>query len=276
MKCISALPEQWLTDSRTYLLVLVCSVILLSPSVFMGFSTDDYFLRAITLQDHAVPKLPDSPLDAFAFVRNDAEGLRLQVDTGLLPWWTHPQLRIAFMRPLTGLTHWFDFHYFPNSPWLMHVHNIVWYGILCLVILLFYRRFFGAFWCAPVSNKRRIKAAGVAALLYALDDARGMGVGWISNRNASIAAICALGTLLLHDRWRQHGWQQGSFLAPCCFAVGLLAGEAALAVCGYLAAYALFIDRAGKLQRGFSLIPYAGLTVLWRVIYCEIGYGEWS
>ena len=79
MKSISALPKQWLTDSRAYRGVLVCAVILLLPSVFTGLSADDYCLRAITLQDHAVPKLPDSPLDAFAFVRNDAEGLRQRV-----------------------------------------------------------------------------------------------------------------------------------------------------------------------------------------------------
>ncbi|MCX5899126.1 MAG: hypothetical protein NTX06_00050, partial [Proteobacteria bacterium] len=273
MKCISTVPKQWLTDSRAYLVLLVCSVILLFPSVFTGFSADDYILRAIILQDHTVSKLPDSPLDAFLFVPNDAEGLQQQVEMGLLPWWTHPQLRIAFMRPLSALTHWFDFHCFPDAPWLMHIHNIVWYGILCLIILLFYRRFFGAYWFAPVSMAGRIQAAGIAALLYALDDARGLGVGWISNRNASIAAIWALGALLLHDRWRQHGWRPGAFLAPLCLALGLLGGESALAICGYLFAYALFIDRGRLLQRIFSLIPYAAITVLWRILYVAMGYG---
>ena len=273
MKSISALPKQWLTDSRAYRGVLVCAVILLLPSVFTGLSADDYCLRAITLQDHAVPKLPDSPLDAFAFVRNDAEGLRQRVEMGLQPWWSHPQLRIAFMRPLSALTHWFDFHYFPDAPWLMHVHNIVWYGIVGLIVLLLYRRFFAAYWVAPISKTGCIQAAGIAALLYVMDDARGLGVGWISNRNASIAAIGALAALLLHDRWRQHGWRPGAFLAPLCLALGLLGGESALAVFGYLVAYALFLDRGRLLQRIFSLIPCAAITVLWRGMYVGMGYG---
>jgi hypothetical protein len=56
-------------------------------------------------------------------------------------------------------------------------------------------------------------------------------------------------------------------------ALGLLAGESALAVCGYLVAYALFIDWGGRLQRSFSLIPYAGITVLWRVLCVGMSYG---
>jgi hypothetical protein len=273
MKAISVLPKQWLTDSRAYLGVLVYAVILLLPSVFTGLSADDYFLRAFTLQDHVVPKQPDSPLDAFAFMRMDAEGLRQWVEMGLQPWWGHPQLRIAFMRPLSALTHWVDFHYFPDAPWLMHVHNIVWYGILCLIVLLLYRRFFAAYWVAPFSKTGCIQAAGIATLLYVMDDARGQGVGWISNRNASIAAIGSLVALLMHDRWRQQGWRPGAFLAPLCLAFGLLGGESALAVFGYLAAYALFLDRGSLLQRIFSLIPYATITVLWRAMYVGMGYG---
>ncbi len=273
MKSIFELPKQWLTDSRAYLVALACAVMLLLPSVFTGFSADDYFLQAITLQYQAIPKLPDSPLDAFAFVRNDAEGLQQRVEMGLLPWWTHPQLRIAFMRPLSALTHWFDFHCFPDAPWLMHVHNIAWYGILCLIVIFLFRRFFTAYWVAPISKTGCMQAAGIAALLYVMDDARGLGVGWIANRNAIIAAIWALAALLLHDRWRRQGWRPGAFLAPLCLALGLLGGESALAVCGYLVAYALLLDRGRLRQRIFSLIPYAAITVLWRVMYCCMGYG---
>ena len=272
MKSLFESFKQWLTDGRAYLLVLVCAVMLL-PSVFIGFAADDYFLRTITLQHHFVPNLPDSQLDAFVFVQNDNSGMRQWIEKGILPWWTHPHLRVAFWRPLSALTHWLDFKLYPDAPWLMHIHNILWYGLLCMLVLFFYRRFFLAYWRVPLPEDRIMLVAGLAALLYAVDDARGLGVGWISNRNASIAAIFAIAALLLHDRWRQRGWTAGAVLAPFCLGLGLLSGESALAVCGYLFAYALYIDRGRLLNRLSSLIPYGAVVVIWRIIYLKLGYG---
>ena len=273
MKSIIKLFKQWLADSQAYLVVLFCAVIFLLPSVFTGLAADDFCLRAITMQDHSIPKLPNSPLDAFSFVSSETGCVRQRIELGMLPWWTHPLLKISFMRPLSALTHWFDFRCFPDAPWLMHVHSIAWYGILALIVLLLYRRFFAACWTAPISKTGSLQAAGIAALLYVLDDARGLGVGWIANRNAIIASVLALAALLLHDRWRRYGWRTGAFLAPLCLALGLLGGETALAVCGYLFAYALYIDRGRLLQRLLSLVSYAVVAVLWRVIYVQMGYG---
>lgn len=272
MKLFPAIIEKWLTSSRAFILVLAGAVLLL-PSVFTGLSADDYFLSAIMLQRHSIPDLPDSPLDAFVFLQNKNNGRQQWLERGFLPWWTNPQTRIAFWRPLSALTHWLDFSIFPDAPWLMHVHNLIWYGALCMLVLVFYQRFFIAYWRGPFPAARIVYVAGLAALLYAADDARGLGVGWISNRNAIISAVFAITSLLLYDRWRQQDWFPGAFMAPICLGLGLLSGESALAIFGYLVAYELFISRGSLLSRLFYLIPEVAVVVLWRIVYSWLGYG---
>jgi hypothetical protein len=272
MKLFFNILEKCLTDSRAYILVLVGAVLLL-PSVFTGLAADDYFLSSIMLQRHIVPDLPESPFDAFVFLQHEDSDMRQWIERGILPWWTNPQIRIAFWRPLSAVTHWLDFSIFPDAPWLMHVHNLIWYGALCMIVLVFYRRFFIAYWRGPFPAARIVYVAGLAALLYAADDARGLGVGWISNRNAIISAVFAITSLLLYDRWQQQGWFPGAFLAPVCLGLGLLGGESALAIFGYFFAYELFISRGSLLSRLFHLIPEMAVVVLWRIVYSWLGYG---
>src|SRR5437764_1073177 len=107
-------------------------------------------------------------------------------------------------------------------------------------------------------------AIGLA--LYAFDDARGPVVGWIANRNALVALVLALPVLLLHDRWRREGWAPGRWLAPLVFAVSLGAGESALAILAYVAAHALWLDRASWRDRILALAPYGILVIAWRVL----------
>ncbi len=272
MKLFSSILEKWLAGSRAYILVLAGAVLLL-PSVFTGLAADDYFLSSIMLQRHSIPDLPDSPLDAFVFLQNKNNGRQQWLERGFLPWWTNPQTKIAFWRPLSALTHWLDFTIYPDAPWLMHVHNLIWYGSLCMLVLVFYRRFFIAYWEEHFPAVRILYVAGLAALLYAADDARGLGVGWISNRNGVISAFFAITALLLHDRWRQQGWIPGAWMAPVCFGLGLLSGESALAIFGYLAAYELFISRGSLLSRFLCLVPAAAVVVIWRFVYSWLGYG---
>jgi hypothetical protein len=60
------------------------------------------------------------------------------------------------------------------------------------------------------------------------------------------------------------------------FAVGLLAGEAAIATAGYLVAHALALDPAPRRSRALALAPYLVVIVLWRAIYHRLGYGTFG
>ena len=57
---------------------------------------------------------------------------RLLVDLGAMPWWVHPEIKISFFRPLTGLTHWFDYEFYPETPFLMHLQNLIWLAAFCV------------------------------------------------------------------------------------------------------------------------------------------------
>ena len=71
----------------------------------------------------------------------------------------------------------------------------------------------------------------------------------------SIALTLAIPVLLLHDRWRREGWRPGAWLGPLVLGVALLAGESALAIGAYLAAYALHLDRGGAGDTGATGTP---------------------
>ena len=118
--------------------------------------------------------------------------------------------------------------------------------------------------------------AGFAGLLFAIDDAHGMPAVWLANRNASIGVFFGLTALIAHDRWRRDGWRLGVLIAPVALLLGLMAGEIALAACGYLLAYALFLDRGPWSHRLSSLIPGGIAVAAWWVAYRALGYGAFG
>lgn len=118
--------------------------------------------------------------------------------------------------------------------------------------------------------------AGMAALLFALDDAHGVPAGWIANRNALIASVFVILTLISHDAWRKKTWKPGVVIGPILFLCGLLAGEMALAGAGYLLAYAVFLDPNIGTKRIASLVPYIVAGGLWLILYRALGFGAFG
>src|SRR5690606_34338726 len=72
---------------------------------------------------------------------------------------------------------------------------------------------------------------------------------------------------------RTEGAAWAKWLSPLVLLVALLSGEGAIAICGYLLAYAIFLDRGSWRARAMSLLPCAALVVVWRVVYKALGYG---
>jgi len=242
--------------------IIFSALILTLPSLWNGICCDDYFIRGTVLQQENIPGTPASAWDAFAFVKVDPEIIRRGRETGLYPWWMPDEFQMAFWRPLACLTHWLDFRFFAEFPWLMHFHNILWYALLAYVVTLAFRRFIPVSW-----------VAGLAAFMYVADEARGVGVGWLAGRSAILATILGLLVLLAHDRWRRSRWKPGAVLAFVLLAVGLFTAEATLSICAYLLSYALFLDKGKYRVRIGALLPYGAVVVLWRIFYNHLGYG---
>lgn len=237
------------------------AVLLAAPSLWLGLQSDDYVLWMALADPPPAPEWARSPWRLFAFF--DAEAaVRRAIDSGAVPWWTSPQLRLAFFRPLAGLTHWLDFRLWPGQPWLMHAQSLLWFGGAIAAAALLYRRLLRPEWLA-----------GLAALVFAIDDAHGSPAAWIANRNATIATLFALLALHAHDRWRRQGWRPGAVLAPVALVLGLLGGEMALAGGAYLLAYALFLDEAPWGARLASLLPAGLAGAAWALAYRGLGFG---
>ena len=238
------------------------AVALTAVSLGAGLSLDDYVHRGVILGAGRYSEFYDSSLDIFRFIDGDRERTARLMDLGVLPWWTYEDIRGAFWRPVVAVTHWLDYQLWPKSPALMHGHNLFWFGLLIAAVTLMYRRFMGM-----------TVVAGLAALLYAVEDTHGMPVSFVANRNVLLSTLFCVLALMAHDRWRRDGWRMGAVAGPLLLAVSLLAKEAGVATCAYLVGYALFLDRGGWRQRIGSLVPYTCVVVIWRLVWTHLGYG---
>jgi len=248
--------------------VLVCALSL--PTLGFGLMADDY-LQKVSIQawqgEIDLPPVLDVPmghplLDGFTFLHGDPDLKALEEERGLLPWWAPEDIKARFFRPLTMATHLLDYALWPDAVWLMHLHSLGWMIATLLLALALFRGLHGA-----------TPAAVLAWLLFALEDTHGASVAWIANRNVFVALVFGLLALLAHHRWRGQGRAWAMPAAASCFALALLAGEAALAVGGYLLAYALFLDPRGGRRGLISLVPYAAVGVAWAAAYHALDYG---
>ena len=246
--------------------IILLSGLLLLPCLGSGMVMDDFVLAAKAAPETVLPALPSQPLWLFTFTTGDpVRNGALMDEAALLPWWTEPRHLNAFFRPLSALTHVLDFRLWPGSAPLMHLHSVLWFLLLLAILWHAYR---------TLEPGAQLTAA-FALLLYALDDAHGPTVGWISNRNALISASLALPALVLHHRAAQ-GSRAAAWLSPLCVALGLCAGEAAVCVVGYLTAYAVCLDRRSLGVRVRSLVPYVLLFVAHRALYHALGLGSFG
>jgi hypothetical protein len=253
-------PAAWLVHPRLPLYLALLAVALCLPALGGGWQADDYFHRVVLRGD---VETGYSPLELFSVMRHGPEVLREYIDLGLFPWWTSEELRLAFFRFLSAATHWLDYQLWPDYAPLQHAQSLLWFGALVAAAVLLFRRIHGA-----------TRVAGLAALLYAVDDAHGTAAGWLANRNALIATFFGLLCLLAHDRWRRGGaGVRSAVLAALCFALALAAGEMGLGAFAYLVAYATFLDPGGWRGRLGSLAPYGVVLLGWAAIYRSFGFG---
>lgn len=236
-------------------LALLC-VLLTLPALWVGWQLDDHFQRLVlagSAEGHT------GPLGLFGAFR-DAELNRQWVEQGVLPWWTSESFRLSFFRPLSVASAWLDHRLWPGSPVAMHAHSLAWLALLVAAVTVAYRRLMGVTW-----------TAGMAALLYAIDDANAVPAAWLANRAALLGALFGVLCVAEHHRWRACGSRLAAWTAPLCLALGLLAGETAVAAWGYLAAHAIFLERSGRRVR--SLLPCGLVTSVWATAYVALGFG---
>jgi hypothetical protein len=253
-----------LSHRRWPLVLAVLVVVGTTPALWAGFIADDFVHRALWLQLPEFSGFAANRLDMFAFVPGDplrnAEQRRLA-----LPWWSAPDLKLSFWRPLAALTHALDYAAWPNTAWAMHLHSILWYVLAVTIVARVFRTLFDERW-----------KAGLAAFVYAMSHTHAGPVFFLANRNALVGISFGSLALLLHHRARQERRLGLAILATVALLLGLLANEGTIAACGYLFAYAMFVETDRTPRRFVTLVPYLVVVVVWRLAYQWLGYGAWA
>ena len=260
LRIVGRVPRRVLTIATIALGLVLCT-----PALGVGLVADDLLQELFFRDKPGIDGISRRPFDLFRFASGDPAVARKLMNAGIFPWWADPRAILAFFRPLSCATHWIDHELWPSRPWLMHAQSLLWFGVLLAIVSALYRRF-----------ARGGGAAALALFFYAVDDAHGPVVAWLANRNMIIALVFSMPSLIVHDRWRRDGYARGIWLAPALLAIGLCAGEAAVAVFGYIVAYACFLDRGPTRSRLASLVPYALVIAAWRVCYSHLGYGSYG
>jgi hypothetical protein len=244
--------------------IIAASLMLCAPALVTGLILDDNF-HALALGDSlSAPGAKRAPWDAYTFAKSPTQ-IQQMIEASVFPWWSDPEARLSFFRPLSSLTLWLDHQIWPKAPVLMHMQSLAWYALLLLVISRVYRRF--------SSSAFSLGFAGLALLLYAVDDAHAMSVGWLANRAAVLALCAGFAALLAHDSWRNTGRKRYLVGSLSFMALAFGCGEAALQALAYLFAYAVCFDGGKKRHRWKTLVPYAALFVVWHSGYVLGGFG---
>jgi hypothetical protein len=144
----------------------------------------------------------------------------------------------------------------------MHAHSIIWFAAVIFLVAILYRKLLGPVWIA-----------GLAALLYMVDDSNYFPAMWIANRNLLLSLFFSILTLLMYHRWRRQKSVYAGVAVPFLLLLSLLSTEAGIATFAYLFAYALIIDRGSLRRRALSLAPSFIVIVIWRLIYNTLDYG---
>jgi hypothetical protein len=241
-------------------LCLLLAAALSLPGLWMGLFMDDYFQTAII--EKLVPF--GSIWSLFDFAPGNPDVLEARIFQGIFPWYTLPEMKARFFRPLSCLLAVADHGLFGRNYVAWHLHSVLWHLLLIAAYSLVARRVLPG-------------AAGVLALVvFTLAPAHWFPVVWVANRNALVAVVPAMLGLYMHIRWREDAYKPGLPLSLLGYAAGLLGGEAALGVLAYVAAYELLAGQGPLPRRIRALAPAALVVVAYLAFYKLYGYGAYG
>ncbi len=249
-----------LSHPRLPWIVAILGVLLASPALFAGIGADDYVHRAKLLGLAGLGQEGSPVWNLFRFVSPDSSSPLF--DAGILPWWSDPSLRLAFLRPLSSATHVLDYRFWPDNFLLQHAHSLLWYGLAVFLAARLYRQVSGS-----------LVVAGLAAWMFAAEDAHALPIVWLSNRNALLPLVFGLLTLMAHIRWRREKAGALPWTALLLFPLALASGEAALGALAYIGAWEICLGPGRGLRRLSPLWPYLLWVGLWRFAYQAWGFG---
>ena len=211
-----------------------------------GLYTDDYIHHAVLDGATVVER---SPFDLYTLVSGNPEENRRLRDFGSIPWWCHPQVQLAMLRPLSSALIAIDHYLLGRSTIAHHAHSLLWWIFLLVAVALLLRELL------PTG------VAAIAVLLFAVEEGNGIPVLWIANRCALVALGFGFLGLRSHILWRRGKGRHHLAASVALFALAVLGGEWAFTVFAYLGAYELFGSRDRLAVRLRALAAPAAIGV---------------
>lgn len=216
------------------------------PTLRAGLFSDDYFVVASMDGKLAAPR---ASLDLFNFGDGSPQDVRALRRLGSIAWWSSPDFRISFLRPLSSALFHVDRALFGRNDVAYHAHSLAAWAAAVLAVAFLYRR---------------LVPRGVAALalaMFALDQSQHGPVAWLCNRGALYAILVGALAVHAHLRWRLEGRRSYAWASACLLVLGVLLGEWSLPMFAYLAAFEAFGARDAWRTRVVALVP-AGVVAL--------------
>lgn len=245
--------QAWLAQPRAPLLLGLLATVLCLPALSQGLQADDLLF----------PWKLEQGAPIWSLFEIEAATVPRAREQGFLVWWSNPALVGKFLRPLASLSHALEFSWWPRAAWAMRLINALIYGVCVALAAGLYRRL------AP-----SISVAGLAGLLFALDDGHAFSAGWISGRNTLLALLFALLALALHVRARERGRANLYYAASCVsVALALASAEAGVWSLALLVSYALALETGSLAAKLRSVAAPLALGALWALIYRALDCG---
>jgi hypothetical protein len=226
------------------------------PSLRARFYFDDHFHVAMLAGRWPTPR---NALDLYHFVgEGDRAGL---LERGVLPWWSSPELRVRFLRPLSSLLLAADHRLAHGRVFLMHVHSFVWWCACVLAVHGLFRRLLAA------------RTAFLATAIFALAPCHVVPLAWLANREALVSL--ALGALALQALVAHLESGRLRHLASLTLmaSLALLGGEYALSLLGYVLALVVLRVEVPRARRVAAFAAFAGPTLVYLLLRRALGCG---
>ena len=272
-------PEARAPSSRPHgwtLGIVLLSLALHAPALTWGFFLDDHGQQlAFESGGFGGAMTPFNVFD-FGYAPEPGEPL---YEGAVFPWWTSPDWKARFFRPLASLSMWLDARIFGRRAVLHHATSLALYAL----VLAAAWRLFGRLGLGP-------RALALALAVFAFEDGSALVVGWLANRNSLLEALFA--TLAVGLALRASGRLPASpaagtgpaLAAVACGALAVLSKESGLASLGLAG---LILWRSHRAPAALALaLSLAHVAFLWLADYgvraamypapwLEGGLGRW-
>ncbi len=227
------------------------------PVIQLGFHNDDTAQIGM-LRDRFPAER--SAFDLFRFADGARDGKKL-INYGYHPWWTQPDLRIAFFRPLTSGLIALDHRLFGVDARFYHVQSLFWWAALVVAAALLLKRVVSM----PV--------ALLTVALFAFDESHVAPSAWIANRSTLVATTFGVLAVWAHVRYRQTQTTLQQVIEGALWALALLAGEYGVAMLGYLVAYELLGVKGTLRERWNALFPSFAVASVYLILRSGFAFG---